>query len=244
MQADLVDIAPDLETAAQRAARWIAGRISAAEGPFRMALSGGNTPRPLYRALASEPCRGDIPWARVELFWGDERFVPYTDERSNYRMARESLLAHAPVWIDHVHPMPTTGEPEDAAQRYETLLKQIYGADSFEADRPLFDLILLGLGEDGHTASLFPGNPTLDEHARWVVSSSGPTEPRLTLTYPAICSSAAVMFLVSGAGKAEMLARVMGGDKSLPAARVRSQGEVVWFLDEAAAAALPATRAR
>ncbi|HEY1961645.1 MAG TPA: 6-phosphogluconolactonase [Rhizomicrobium sp.] len=223
------------------AAAWIAARIAASPDVFRIALSGGNTPRLLYEELAAPEYRERIEWRRVEFFWGDERFVPHTDPRSNYRMVRETLLAHAPVLIDHIHPILTEGDPEAAAQRYEAVLKSIYGDELSSGQRPLFDLVLLGLGEDGHTASLFPRSPALEEQMHWVAAVSGRDEPRITLTYPAIESSGAVLFLVSGNDKAEIVKRVQEGDRNLPATRVRSQGEIVWLLDDAAASMLPAS---
>jgi 6-phosphogluconolactonase len=234
------DVAPDPQTMAKRAAEWIAERIASTADVFRIALSGGNTPKLLYEELASAAYRASIEWRRVELFWGDERFVPPDDERSNYRMVRETLLPHAPVLIDHIHPIVTEVDPENAALRYESVLKRAYGADTLSPERPLFDLVLLGLGDDGHTASLFPGSPALSERTRWASATAGRDVPRITLTFPAIQSSSAVLFLVSGKEKAAMVALVQAGGARLPAARVRSQGEIVWFLDEPAASALPA----
>ena len=234
-----LDILPNAQSVASRAAGWIAERVAATADVFRIALSGGDTPRLLYQELASPEYRDRIEWRRVELFWGDERFVPHTDERSNYRMVRETLLAHAPVLIDHIHPVLTEDDPESAAQRYEATLKSMYGADALDPSRPLFQLVLLGLGEDGHTASLFPGGIVLKERSRWVAAVGNRDEPRITLTYPAIQSSHAVAFLVVGEEKAEIVRRVQEGDQSLPATRVRSDGEIVWFLDHAAASRLP-----
>ncbi|MBV8801034.1 MAG: 6-phosphogluconolactonase [Alphaproteobacteria bacterium] len=232
-----IEVLPDPQSVAESMAAWIAERIAATSDVFRMALSGGNTPRLLYEVLGSE-YRDRIEWDRVELFWGDERFVPHGDPRSNYRMARETLLARAPVLIDNIHPIVTDGEPDPAARRYELLLKNVYGAEFLSPERPLFDLVLLGLGDDGHTASLFPGAPALEEAAHWVVAAAGHDVPRITLTYPALESSRAVAFLVAGADKAEIVRRVISGDDSLPASRVRPQGEIVWFLDRAAASEL------
>jgi 6-phosphogluconolactonase len=234
-----LDILPNAQSVASRAAEWIAGRVAATADVFRIALSGGDTPRLLYQELASPEYRDRIEWRRVELFWGDERFVPHTDERSNYRMVRETLLAHAPVLIDHIHPVLTEDDPECAAQRYEATLKSVYGADALDPSRPLFQLVLLGLGEDGHTASLFPEDIVLKERSRWVAAVGNRDEPRITLTYQAIQSSQAVAFLVIGEEKAEIVRRVQEGDQSLPATRVRSDGEIVWFLDHAAASRLP-----
>ncbi|HEY4114260.1 MAG TPA: 6-phosphogluconolactonase [Rhizomicrobium sp.] len=226
------------EAVAVAAAEWIAHRIAETSDVFRIALSGGNTPRSLYRRLASPDYHDRIEWRRVELFWGDERFVPHNDPRSNYRMARETLLAHAPVLIDHIHPIPTEGEPDQAARKYEMLLKAIYGGESFSQSRPLFDVVLLGLGADGHTASLFPGSRALEERTHWVCAVEGKDEPRITLTYPALQSARAVVFLVDGEDKADVVARVRAGDMALPAARLKARGEVLWFVDRAAASAL------
>jgi 6-phosphogluconolactonase len=234
-----IEVLADAKSTAVGAAEWIVQQIAATTDVFRIALSGGSTPRLLYQELATPEFRDRIEWRRVELFWGDERFVPHTDERSNYRMVRETLLAHAPVLIDHVHPIITEGEPETAAHRYEALLRDVYGSDTFVSEHPLFHLVLLGLGEDGHTASLFPGSPVLKDREHWVAAARGSSEPRITLTYPAIASSSAVAFLVTGQDKAGMVRRVLEGDQSLPAARVRSDGQIVWFLDEAAASLLP-----
>jgi 6-phosphogluconolactonase len=238
-----LDVSPDPEQMALRAAGWFAERIAATTDIFRVALSGGSTPRRLYQQLASAEYRDRIEWRRVAFFWGDERFVPHTDPRSNYRMVRETLLARAPVLIDHIHPIITEGDPASAAHRYEALLKTIYGSDSLSQGNPLFHLVLLGLGEDGHTASLFPGSPVLREQSRWVAEANGRDEPRITLTYPAIGSNCAVAFLVAGEDKADIVCRVLRtGDIALPAARVHSEGEVVWFLDAAAASQIDTSR--
>jgi 6-phosphogluconolactonase len=237
-QAASLHVFDNPQSVAVAVAEWIANRIAETTDVFRMALSGGNTPRLLYQRLASPEYRNRIEWRRVELFWGDERFVPHNDPRSNYRMARETLLAHAPVLIDHIHPIPTEGDPDIAARKYEGVLKGIYGADSLSQSRPLFDLVLLGLGDDGHTASLFPGSPALDEHTHWVLAVEGKDEPRITLTYPTLQSAGAVVFVADGADKADAVARVRSGDKTLPAARLKARGEVLWFIDRAAASAL------
>jgi 6-phosphogluconolactonase len=153
-------------------------------------------------------------------------------------MAREAMLAGAPVPPENVHPMPTDGTPEDAARRYEATLQAAYGATTFDPARPLFDLTLLGLGADGHTASLVPGQPVLSERKRWVAAvEHGRAEPRITLTYPAIESSRRVAFLVSGAEKAAIFRAIRAGASEAPAARVRSAGDLIWFVDRAAAGA-------
>jgi 6-phosphogluconolactonase len=235
MNPPALDIADTQEDAAARAADWIARKLAASDGPFRMALSGGSTPRALYARLASR----EIAWSRLEFFWGDERFVPHGDPRSNYAMARETLLDRVPVGPAQIHPIPTDGDPADAANRYEARLKQAYGSDRIGAT-PLFDLVLLGLGEDGHTASLFPGDAALEEREHWVAPAATQSpEPRITLTYPALESSRAVVFFVTGAEKAGAVKGVLAGDGELPAARLKPRGQTVWFLDRAAAQRLP-----
>ena len=205
-----------------------------ANGPFRVSLSGGSTPKALYGLLASDEFRGRFPWQLVSWYWGDERFVPHDHPESNYRMAREAMLAKAPVPPENIHPVPTDGIPEDAAP--ERVLQQAYGAKALDPARPLFDLTLLGLGPDGHTASLLPGDPVLEERSRWVaVVAHGRPEIRITMTYPAIESSRRVAFLVAGREKASILRAIRAGDSQVPAARVRPIGELFWFVDRAAA---------
>jgi 6-phosphogluconolactonase len=225
-------VMPDAASVAERTAEWLVARIAAKQGAFRLVLSGGSTPRMLYMLLGSEPWRARIDWARVELFWGDERFVSYDDPDSNFRMARETLLSWIPIPSSNIHPIPVDGDPADAARRYETLLRDMRNGD---LSRPLFDVVLLGLGSDGHTASLLPGEPVLEEREKWVAPvMHGRAQPRITLTYPAIESSAAIAFLVTGQDKADAVRGVRASDLSLPAAHIRPQGEMLWFLDSAA----------
>lgn len=234
-----IEILPDAQGVAVRSAAWIAEQIAATEDVCRISLAGGNTPRALYSELAKAKFRDRIDWRRVELFWGDERFVPRDDPRSNYRMVRETLLAHAPVLIDHVHPVVTDGDPDTAARAYEAALQRAYGGDLLSPGKPLFAIVLLGLGGDGHTASLFPADSdVLEERVRWSVPVYSRAEPRVTLTYPPLQSSRATAFLVTGEEKSEAVRRVLAGDSSLPAARLHSQGRVAWFLDSAAARCL------
>lgn len=231
-----VEISPDSLTLAHRVAEWMTLAALAAHGPFRVSLSGGSTPKTLYRLLASDEFRSRFPWPRVFWYWGDERFVPYDHPDSNYRMTREAMLAKVPVPAENIHPIPTDGTPEDAACRYERTLQQAYGAATLDPQRPLFDVTLLGLGPDGHTASLLPGEPVLDERERWVAAvSHGRPEVRITMTYPAIESSRRVAFLVAGAEKAEIFSAIRTGNSRVPAARVRPVGELFWFVDQAAA---------
>jgi 6-phosphogluconolactonase len=231
-----IEISPDPLTLAHRVAEWMTQAALAAPGPFRVCLSGGSTPKTLYGLLASDEFRSRFPWSRVSWYWGDERFVPYDHPDSNYRMTREAMLAKAPVPAQNVHPVPTDGIPEDAARRYERTLQQAYGAATLDPHRPLFDVTLLGLGPDGHTASLLPGEPVLDERERWVAAvAHGRPEVRITMTYPAIESSRRVAFLVAGEEKAEILSAIRTGNSRVPAARVRPVGELFWFVDQAAA---------
>jgi 6-phosphogluconolactonase len=230
-----IERAKDLEELAHHAARWISDLAADSSGRFAICLSGGSTPRRLYQLLAASPYREAVPWDRVHWFWGDERFVPWDHPDSNYRMAREALLAHVPAPAQNIHGIETDGAPETAARRYEQALKSYYGADALDPARPLFDIELLGLGPDGHTASLFPGTRVLDERDRWVAEVVGAkSEARITLTYPALGSNRRTAFLVAGTDKREPLARVLAGDRELPAGRLRPGGELVWFVDAAA----------
>ncbi len=221
---------------ARRVAEWMTDTAVASTGPFRVSLSGGSTPNLLYGLLATAPFCNHFPWERVLWFWGDERFVPLEHRDSNYRMTNEQLLSKVPVPVDNIFPVPTHGTPTEAAWQYEQTLQQVYGAKQLDPQRPFFDITLLGLGSDGHTASLLPGQPVLDERIRWVAAvSQGRPEVRITLTYPAIQSSRHVAFLVAGQEKAPVLAAIRAGQSDLPAARVRPVGELLWFIDRAAA---------
>ena len=231
-----LEILPDPQTLARHVAEWMTQAALAASRPFRVSLSGGSTPKTLYSLLASDDFRNRFPWERVSWYWGDERFVAYDHPDSNYRMTREAMLAKAPVPPENVHPVPADGTPEEAARRYERTLREAYGTATLDPARPLFDITLLGLGADGHTASLLPGQPVLDERTRWVMAvSHGRPEVRITMTYPAIDSSRSVAFLVAGREKAAILNAIRGGDSALPAAQVRPVGELIWFVDRAAA---------
>ena len=226
----------DPNALARHVADWLTGLANAAPGRFSIALSGGSTPKRLFEILAEPANAARFPWARTHLFWGDERFVPYDHPDSNYRMTRLAMLDHVPIPPDNVYPMPVSGYPSAAARDYQATLQAYYGAESLDMTRPLFDVVLLGLGENGHTASLFPNTAALSETLAWVAPvTEGVPQPRLTLTYPAIACSKFVAFLVAGAGKAGVLRLVLDGDRSQPAARVTSAGEMIWFTDEAAA---------
>jgi 6-phosphogluconolactonase len=223
--------AKDAAELAHKAAAFIAARIASRRDVFRLALSGGSTPVAVYNLLGANTA---IDWSCSEIFFGDERFVPPDSKDSNYRMVRETLLKGGHVRPRALYPIPTDGDPDGAARRYEEILRQQYGASELIPGQPLFDLVLLGLGDDGHTASLLPGQPVLKERRRWVAPVPfGRDEPRITLTYPAIESSRAIVFLVSGTKKAQALARARSG--TLPAGGIAAQGEVFWFIDSAAA---------
>jgi 6-phosphogluconolactonase len=233
-------VCADLADLSRRAAEAVVGTINDAvrtRGTCSLVLSGGSTPRPLYRLLASQ-YRAEIPWTHVQVFWGDERYVSPEDSRSNYRMAKETLLDDVPCPPANIHPMPTHFPSADVAARdYERTLRNHFAGDS-----PHFDVVLLGIGDDGHTASLFPGSLALAERTRWVVAAQAPVDPqwRLTLTLPALTSAAAVHVLVAGATKAEALRHVLEGAGDwikYPAAGVRrGTGTVIWWADRDAAA--------
>jgi 6-phosphogluconolactonase len=220
---------------AQRVAQWMTDLACAKEGRFAIALSGGSTPRLLYQTLATEPYLDRFPWQRVHWFWGDERFVPHSDPKSNFRVASDAMLALTPVLHAQMHPIPTVGvTPAEAADAYQSELRALYGADFLSITHRLFDIVLLGLGEDGHTASLFPGSPALDERERWTAVADKDGQTRITLTYPPLESCSHAAFLVSGASKRDILARVQSGDESLPAARYRPVGDLHFFADSEA----------
>jgi 6-phosphogluconolactonase len=233
------EVLADAEALALRVADWLLAAATEQAGVFTVALSGGTTPRILYRHLAGPRYRAAFPWSRTHWFWGDERFVPHDDPRSNRRMAEEALLSLVPVPAANIHPIRTEGlSPEAAATDYEQVLKSFYGGDRLDPARALFDVTLLGLGPDGHTASLFPDTAVLAERERWVAAVTGPgAEPRITLTYPSLESSRRVAFLVAGKDKRAILDRFRRGDAALPAARLRPSGPVTLFLDAAAAGA-------
>jgi 6-phosphogluconolactonase len=227
----------DAEAMARAAAGWLCGLARASEGRFAVCLSGGATPRRLYQMLADPAIAADFPWSRVEWFWSDERFVPHGDPASNYGMARDTIFSRAPVSAGNIHPVATEGlSPAQAAADYEEVLRRYYGAPTLDPGRPLFDVTLLGIGEDGHTASLFPGNPALDETSRWVAPVAAAAGPRITLTYPALNSSRELAFLATGTGKREVVRRARAGDRALPAGRIRPTGRLHWLTDRAAAA--------
>ena len=221
------------EALAHNVAGWLCGLARKSEGTFAVSLSGGSTPRRFYELLATPEIAKRFPWSRTHWFWGDERFVPHDHPDSNYGMARKAFLSSVPVPDSNIHAVSTEGlSPEQAAAEYEATLKRFYGAETLAPDRPLFDVTLLGIGDNGHTASLFPGRPALQEKRRWVVAVIGAeAETRITLTYPAIDSSREVAFVVTGKEKRRVVARSQAGDRALPAALVRPVGHLHWFTD-------------
>ena len=248
----MIEILPDPEAVARRGAELfaLAAQESAvARGAFAAALSGGETPRALYRMLARQQFAQKVPWRRVHLYWGDERCVPPDDPASNYGMAREAFIRHVPIPEANVHRMRGEDEPAEAARAYaQDLLRPPARAAHAATDWPVFDLVLLGLGADGHTASLFPRTAALkdDEHVVVVNEGEG-TGPRLTVTLPVINAARRVAFVVTGAAKAGMVAEVFEGleiPDAVPAQAVRpDRGTLTWLLDEAAAGELdPAAR--
>jgi 6-phosphogluconolactonase len=239
-------VLPDRTALAAEAARLVVARAAAAlaeKDSFTFVLAGGTTPRDLYRTLAdpAEGFRAELPWQRIHLFWGDERHVPPDHPESNFRMAREALLDHVPIPRENVHRIPAE-EPDAAraAARYEAELRDFFAG----ADLPRCDLVLLGLGADGHTASLFPGSPALAERARWVAAPwvDALAASRITLTPPVINRAACVLFLVAGADKAPAVRAVLEGDAPpavVPARIVRPAGGLLlWRIDRDASAAL------
>jgi 6-phosphogluconolactonase len=237
-----IRVLPDAASLAEAAARHVVEQSQAAiaaRGRFSIALSGGSTPRDLHLRLASSPLVDQVDWSRVHVFFGDERCVPPDDERSNYRMALETLLSKVPIPPEQIHRIRGELPPEVAAEDYERELREFFGDEP-----PSLDLILLGMGDNGHTASLFPGLTAVHEQQRWVVAEYVAEVGmwRVTLTPVLLNLAREILFLVAGAAKAAMLRRVLQGPYTpaeLPAQVVRPRvGEVFWLVDAAAAAEL------
>jgi len=248
-----VEVLPDPASLARAGAKHfvaLATTAIVARGRFTVALSGGETPRGMHAELARPPFLDQVDWPRVHVFWSDERCVPPDRPGSSFRMARETLLDRVPLPAANIHRMRGEIEPQRAAAQYEQELREFFAGSSERTasgdagEPPRFDLILLGMGEDGHTASLFPGTPALRELRRWVMAHYVEKLDawRITLTLPVINAAADVMFLVSGAKKAETLRRVLvdpapAGAEGLPARMVApTAGRVVWLVDTPAAA--------
>jgi 6-phosphogluconolactonase len=243
-------VLPDAKALAVRAAEEFtraAERAASERGRARIAISGGSTPKTAFGLLAdrSQPWRGRMPWDKLELFWVDERCVPPDDLESNYRMTREAMLDKVPLKPERVHRMEGELEPEAAASRYESVLRNSFRLEG--AESPRFDLVALGMGPDGHTASLFPHTEAVHETARLATANHVPQKDtwRITLTWPVINNASSVFFLIGGADKAEVVHEVMLGAQD--AERLPSQliwpasGILTLILDQAAAALLPAT---
>lgn len=238
-----ITVCPDPADLAARAANLLiveARQAIARSGRFTIALSGGSTPEKTFGLLAGRSA--EIDWSRTWIFFGDERFVPPDDPRANFHLAQRTLLSKVPVPSGNIFPVQTwRSSPADAAAAYDAAIQWAFNSDS-----PRFDLILLGLGDDGHTASLFPGKPALDASDRLVTSSPPgvlpPPVERVTFTFPLINGAAHAAFLVAGSGKAAPVKDILEGGASVndrPAAGVRpTHGRLTWLLDEAAAAQL------
>jgi 6-phosphogluconolactonase len=240
-----IEILKDGDAVAVRVADLfaLAAQEAAARGRFAVALSGGETPRALYRLLARQQFSKKIPWRRTHLYWGDERCVPPADERSNYGMAWDAFIKHVPIAPENVHRMRGEDLPEEAAHEYDAELRRLAAQERPRAEVPVFDLVLLGLGDDGHTASLFPHSDALAAEDVFTVPATAPDgSPRLTVTAPVINAARRVWFLVTGAAKAGMVAEVIEGLRvplAVPAQGVAPvHGSLTWFLDDAAAAEL------
>lgn len=235
-----VRIFVDADALARAAAgRFVEAAQAAIEssGRFGVALAGGNTPRKVYELIAGEEFGQRVDWSRTHVFFGDERCVPPDHPESNYRMARETLLSRVALPPENVHRIEGVGDTVENARAYEEELRTFFG----DAEWPDFDLVLLGLGDDGHTASLFPHTPALDAGRAWVAANrvEKPGAPRITLTAPAVNHARRVLFLVSGRSKAARLAEVVKGSfepERLPAQLIRPvAGVLEWFVDEEAA---------
>ncbi len=238
-----VQILPDLEAISHQAVRLfikISKSSFAQKEKFVVALSGGTTPRKFYCLIGSPPYREKVDWDRVHLFWVDERCVPKEDEASNFKLVFDALLSAVPIPKKNIHPMGTGEGPEQGARKYEEDLRAFFGRSS----PPRFDLILLGVGEDGHTASLFPGSDSLRERSRLVVPVylGEPRKDRITLTLPVLNQARHILFLVAGPSKAQMIKAQLekeGDRERFPVGLVHpASGQVTWFIDEAAASLL------
>jgi len=240
-----IEIYPTVDELQLRAAEYaaVALRPTLEGRDVHVTLSGGSTPRRMHELLAEDTT--GIDWSRVHLYWGDERTVGPDDPQSNYGMARDTLITRVPILPEHVYRMRGEDAPDQAACDYEAALRQSFGVQAPEL--PRFDLLLLGIGADGHTASLFPGTTALDEHERWVVANHVPQQEtwRITLTYPVINNAAMVMFLVAGRDKADAIHRIFSpgvADKPPAAGVDPREGVSVWLLDAEAATGLYSRR--
>lgn len=216
---------------------WLGSQAIGMTGRFQVCLTGGSTPKQMYATLATPPYTKQLDWGSAEFYFGDERAVPPDDPHSNYRMANETLFRPLTIASDRVFRMRGELDPDEAARQYEQVLRERFGPGW-----PRFALLLLGLGEDGHVASLFPGTPSLRESKRAVIATVSPKPPhqRITLTIPVLNNSEVVLFLVSGSSKAQAVRRTLEhtgpADPEVPATFVRPvNGRLIWLLDRAAA---------
>ena len=235
-----VRVFPDLHKASQALAERlveVARDTLAAKDRFALALSGGKTPRYLYEFLAGE-CSSQVSWERFHLFWSDERCVPQESKDSNFAMAYEAMISNVPLPSQNIHRIPTEiNPPEKAAETYERKIRDFFKTE--EGESLLFDAMILGVGEDGHTASLFPGSSALNEKSRWVLAVNAPSsfspQKRITLTLPLINRSRSIFFLASGAKKREVVREILKQQetarKLYPAALIHPLGSVAWYID-------------
>ncbi len=232
--------AADTQELSQALAEFIKADIKAvlkARDRYTLVLSGGSTPKALYRLLAQEPYKSSIPWQKIHFFWGDERFVPFEDPRNNAKMAYDELLNHIPVAAENIHVMNTSLSPEESSDHYTGILRSY-----FRETGETFDLVLLGMGDDGHTLSLFPGMPVIHEQEKWVDSFylDAQSMYRITLTAPVVNRAANVVFLAAGRNKADVLYQVLNGEPNpdlYPSQVIQpSEGGLHWFVDSEAAA--------
>jgi 6-phosphogluconolactonase len=237
-------IAKDATTLSLELAEWLnkyIQKVLTKKDRFTFVLSGGSTPKQLYTLLAQSPYSENIPWEKLHFFWGDERAVPYEDSRNNAKMAYDELLNKVGVQSENIHVMRTDIGPEESASEYQKILEQY-----FDGEETTFDFVLLGMGDDGHTLSLFPGTPVIHEQNAWATAFFLTAQDmyRITLTAPVVNLAACVAFLAVGAGKAEVLQKVLEGDfepDTYPSQVIKPvKGELHWFIDEAAASLLKA----
>lgn len=235
-------IEKDTKALSASLAEWINNYIQqvlAKQDRFTFVLSGGSTPKALYALLAESPYKESIPWEKLHFFWGDERAVPFEDSRNNAKMCYDELLDNVPVKAENIHIMRTDITPEESAAEYEKIVKTY-----FEGSETTFDFVLLGMGDDGHTLSLFPGTEVIHEQNALATAFFLQAQDmyRITLTAPVVNDAACVAFLAAGAGKAEVLKQVLKGEKNVdlyPSQIIQpAKGQLHWFVDEAAAALL------
>ncbi|MEQ9666772.1 6-phosphogluconolactonase [Coleofasciculus sp. G2-EDA-02] len=231
----IVEVLPDKAALIERSRDVVLTKIQEAiqrSGRCTLALAGGGTPKPLYEALATQ----NLPWDKLHIFWGDERYVPADHPDSNQKMARQAWLDHVDILPTNIHPIPTDGEsPEADASKHDAQLGEFFGLAAGEF--PEFDVILLGIGDDAHTASLFPHTQALQVCDRRVTVGNKDGQPRITFTVPLINQAHCVMFLVAGAGKQPALAQIFADQAdplTYPARFIQPQGELWWLLDELA----------